>query len=181
MTKRMMRKLTHQEIVDRQNTRKQSPRLPFTVVLNDIRSLYNVGAIFRTADGAGLEKIWICGITGHPPDKMISKTALGAEDAVDWEYRSDCVSVVRELKDQGYQIVLLEQMEGSRAHDAFTPERPVCLVIGNEISGVSDDLIRLTDAAVEIEMAGIKNSLNVSVAFGIMAYAFRKSLKAPNA
>lgn len=172
-----MRKLSHQEIVERQKIQIQKTRLPFTVVLNDIRSLYNVGSIFRTADGAGVEKIWICGITGHPPNNMISKTALGAEESVPWEYHADLVNVVKSLKARGYQIVILEQMEGSFAYDEFIPQRPVCLVIGNEISGVSEEVLSLCDAAVEIEMRGIKNSLNVSVAFGVIAYSFRTRLK----
>ncbi len=172
-----MRKLSHQEIVDRQKNKIQIPRLPFAVVLNDIRSLYNVGSIFRTADGAGIEKLWICGITGCPPNTMISKTALGAEETVAWEYQPDLVKVIKDLKAKGYQIVLLEQMEGSIPHDEFIPQSRVCLVIGNEISGVSDEVMHLCDAAVEIEMCGIKNSLNVSVAFGVTAYSLRKHLK----
>ena len=93
-----MRKLTHEEIVQRQTGRLQEPRLPFCVVLNDIRSLYNVGAIFRTADGAGVEKIWLCGITGYPPQGGIAKTALGAQDHVLWEYREDVLGLIKELK-----------------------------------------------------------------------------------
>jgi tRNA G18 (ribose-2'-O)-methylase SpoU len=173
----MMRKLSHEEIVARQKVRQQAPRIPLTVVLNDIRSLYNVGAIFRTADGAGVEKIWICGITGHPPNNMISKTALGAEDTVPWEYRENCATVVRRMKEQGYAIVLLEQMESSLPHDIYVPRQPVCLVLGNEIHGVSPEILTLTDDAVEIEMCGIKNSLNVSVAFGVIAYSLRRYLK----
>jgi tRNA G18 (ribose-2'-O)-methylase SpoU len=172
-----MRKLTHEEIVSRQMGQLDKPRLPFCVVLNDIRSLHNVGAIFRTADGAGVEKIWLCGITGYPPQGGIAKTSLGAEDHVPWEYRQDGLVLLRELKSQGYQIVLLEQMQGSVAYDQFEPQAPLCLVMGNEVTGISDSLLELCDQAVEIDMAGIKNSLNVSVAFGVMAYQIRSRLK----
>jgi len=172
-----MRKLTHQEVVDRQKEKLQNPRLPFVVVLNNIRSLYNVGSVFRTSDGAGVEKIWICGITGHPPNNQIAKTALDAQDHVSWEYRKDIHSVLKELKAQGYQIVMLEQTEGSCSYGDFEPQAPVCLVVGNEIEGVHEDILSYCDKAIEIGMAGIKNSLNVAVAFGIIAYHFRSYLK----
>lgn len=172
-----MRKLTHHEIVDRQAALRKKPRLPFIVVLNNIRSLYNVGSIFRTSDGAGVEKIWLCGITGCPPHPQIAKTALGAQNEVSWEYAEDAFALVKRLKQQGYQIVMLEQMAQSKPYQQFRPEAPVCLIIGNEIDGVSKQLINLCDAAVEIEMAGLKNSLNVSVAFGVVAYHLRNCLK----
>jgi len=173
----LMRKLTHEEIVTRQGRKLQEPRLPFSIILNNIRSLYNVGSIFRTADGAGVEKIWLCGITGRPPNPRISKTALGAEEHVAWEYRDDSQTVIGDLKKRDYQIVILEQAAGSCLYEDFVPTPPVCLVIGNEIDGVSQSIIQLCDAAIEIEMAGLKNSLNVSVAFGIVAYHFRKNLR----
>lgn len=172
----MMRKLTHEELLGRQASRTTAP-LPFHVVLNDVRSLHNVGSIFRTADGAGVSKLWICGITGFPPDSKISKTALGAEKSVPWEYRRDPAGLLRELKEQGFKIVLLEQMEKSVPYEVFEPEAPVCLVLGNEVAGVTPELGSLCDAAVEIEMAGVKNSLNVTVAFGIVAYRFRQVLR----
>lgn len=165
-----MEKLTHEEIVSRQKEKQKEKRLPFCAVLNNIRSLYNVGSIFRSADGAGVGKLWLCGITGHPPNTMIAKTALGAEEKVEWEHRDDCLQVIRELKAKGYQIILLEQTKKSIPYQNFVPEAPVCLVLGNEISGISDELLGLCDQAIEIEMRGLKNSLNVSVAFGITAY-----------
>lgn len=172
----MIRKLDHQEIVARQVLKSGQERLPFCVVLNGIRSLYNVGAIFRTADGIGVEKIWLCGITGYPPQSGIAKTALGAQDNVPWEYRKNTLELVKELKSNGYQIVILEQMSTSISHDDFTPQAPVCLIVGNEVSGISEELIDLSDQAVEIAMNGIKNSLNVAVAFGIIGYHIRSSL-----
>ena len=171
-----MRKLTHEELLDRQQQR-NGRRFPFVVVLNNIRSLYNVGSIFRTADGIGIEKLYCCGITGIPPSNQISKTALGAEETVPWEYREQAVAVVRELKKKGYQIVLLEQTVSSVDYQEFQPSAPVCLVVGNEITGVADELIQLSDKSIEIEMSGLKNSLNVTVAFGVVAYRIRHRLK----
>lgn len=172
-----MRKMTHEELAERQAGGGQSAKLPFTAVLNNIRSLYNVGSIFRTADGAGVEKLWLCGVTGIPPSNKISKTALGAEKSVPWEFSKDAVSCVRRLKEEGYQIVLLEQTVHSVPYQKFIPEGKVALVIGNEIEGVSEELLSLCDAAVEIDMAGLKISLNVTVAFGIAAYHLRNQLK----
>lgn len=171
-----MRKLSHPELVARQKERKQNTRLPFCIVLNDIRSLYNVGSIFRTADGVGVEKLWLCGITGHPPDTQITKTALGAEKEVPWEYRRSACELLRELKTKGYEIVFLEQLEESIPYQDYEPTAPVCLVVGNEIAGVSDELVSLCDKTIEIEMAGLKNSLNVSVASGVVAYHIRNKI-----
>lgn len=126
----------------------------------------------------GVDKIWICGITGHPPNNKIAKTALDAQEHVAWEYCWDVCSVLKKLKAQNYQIVTLEQTRTSCSYTDFIPEAPVCLVVGNEIEGVSKDILPLCDAAVEIEMGGIKNSLNVAVAFGIVAYHFRNCLTA---
>ncbi len=172
-----MEKMTHQQIVSRQKDACQKARLPFCAVLNNIRSLYNVGSIFRTADGAGLEKLWLCGITGCPPKAMITKTALGAEDVLPWEYREDAKALIRELKYQGYSIVLLEQVKESIPYQDFCPKEKTCLVLGNEISGINDELLDLCDTALEIEMRGKKNSLNVSVAFGIAAYHIATRLR----
>ncbi len=164
------RKLTHEEIVKHQAKNVHRRRLPFVVVLDNLRSLYNVGSAFRTADGVGLEKVWLCGITGFPPQSQISKTAIGAEQVVPWEYSEDTGSVIRDLKEQGYEIVLLEQTPQSCDYHEYEPHAPVCLVIGNEIDGVSESVVGLADYAIDIKMHGCKNSLNVSVAFGIAAY-----------
>lgn len=172
-----MRKLTHEELLARQASQGQR-KLPLSIVLNDIRSLYNVGSIFRTADGVGVEKIWICGITGFPPDHQISKTALGAENSVDWQYEKDPCAVLKQMKMAGYTILFLEQIEKSIEYQDFEPKGPTCLVVGNEITGVSENLLSYCDQAVEIEMSGIKNSLNVSVAFGIVAYHLKNKIKA---
>jgi tRNA G18 (ribose-2'-O)-methylase SpoU len=171
------RKLTHAEIAGRQKERPRQDRLPLSVVLNNIRSLHNVGSIFRTCDGVGVEKLWLCGITGYPPNAQIAKTALGAERHVPWEHRLDILSVIQELKTRHYQIVLLEQTTESIPYDDFHPHFPACLVIGNEIEGICASVVPYCDAAIDIEMAGIKNSLNVAVAFGIAACHIRSCLK----
>ena len=171
-----MRKLTHHEIVARQVKKAGEQRLPFEVVLDNIRSLENVGSIFRTSDGVGVRKLWLCGITGYPPQGGIAKAAVGAEDSVPWEYGKSALQVVERLKRQGFQIVLLEQTDGSVPIEEFLPQqdRPLCLVVGNEVDGVTEDVCALADAGVEIGMRGVKNSLNVSVAFGVAAFFLRR-------
>jgi len=170
-----MRKLTYAELQARQLKQKCSEKLPVCAILNNIRSLYNVGSIFRSADGAGLEKLWLCGITGRPPSPKITKTALGAEQTVPWEHRWSAVSVISELREQGYRIVLLEQVTDSLAYQDWQPKGPVCFVVGNEVDGVNEDLVPHCDEAIEIDMVGLKNSLNVTVAFGIIAYHLRRA------
>ncbi len=171
------RKLTHEEIVKRQAKNVRLPKIPFVVVLDNLRSLHNVGSAFRTADGVGLEKVWLCGITGFPPQSQISKTAIGAEQVVPWEYSEDVVAVVEGLKREGYEIVLLEQTPQSSDYHEYAPHAPVCLVIGNEVEGVSESVVPLADYAIDIRMHGLKNSLNVSVAFGIAAYHIGNRLR----
>ena len=173
-----MRKLSHQELLSRQES--AHSRFPICAVLNNIRSLYNVGSIFRTADGAGLEKLWLCGITGIPPSNQISKTALGAEKSVPWEYGATARQCIERLKSEGWQIVLLEQTPQSIPYAEFQIREKVCLVVGNEISGVADDLLPLCDQAIEIPMSGLKISLNVTVAFGIAAYHIARSWVSPS-
>lgn len=153
-------------------------KLPLTVILNNVRSLYNVGSVFRTADGVGAEKLWLCGITGHPPEAKISKTALGAEREVPWEHSWKIGEVVQDLRRRGYQIILVERMAESVPYEEFAWKPPVALVLGNENTGVSEGLIERADAVVDIDMAGIKQCLNVTVAFGIVAYHIRKVFSA---
>lgn len=174
----MVRKLSNEELMERQRQKCSNGWIPLSVILNDIRSLHNVGSIFRSCDGVGVEKLWLCGITGYPPNRQIAKIALGAECRVPWEYRENVLALVGELKRAGYRIVLLEQTSVSIPFDEFKPNAPVCLILGNEIDGVSQGILPYCDAAIEIEMAGVKNSLNVSVAFGIAAYQLRRCLKA---
>lgn len=140
------------------------------VLAHNIRSLHNVGSIFRTCDGAGVKKLYLTGYSGVPPRKEITKTALGSDDSVAWEYHKDSVSVVKRLKEDGVQIVALEKNKKSADISQFKPKYPVCMIIGNEIDGVEDELLKLSDHVVHIPMCGIKESLNVSVAFGIGIY-----------
>jgi tRNA G18 (ribose-2'-O)-methylase SpoU len=152
-------------------------RLPLVVVVDSVRSLWNVGSIFRTADACGVGTLVLCGITGTPPRPEISKTALGAEAAVAWRYRRDAAEAVRELAGEGYAPVALESApEAVDVHDFTWPER-TCLVIGNEVAGVSPPALVLCRRRVRIAMRGVKDSLNVAVAFGIAAAAAARSLE----
>ncbi|MCA9405954.1 MAG: RNA methyltransferase [Candidatus Omnitrophica bacterium] len=168
-----MRKLTHEELLARQE-KCDKIQLPFSVILNDIRSAHNVGSIFRTADGLGIEKIYLCGITAYPPNPQITKTALDAQHHVPWEYCRDAAAAAVELKNRGYHLTLLEQTDQSVFPQDFKLKKPLCLIVGNEIDGVSQSLVDVCDSAIEIEMTGVKNSLNVSVAFGIAACRLRE-------
>ncbi len=145
-------------------------RFPVSVVLENIRSLYNVGAVFRTCDGAFIEKIYICGYTGYPPRKEIDKTALGSTESVPWERVPNTYEVLYTLRSKGYQIVSLEQCRSSVPYDRAEYRFPLCLVLGNEVGGVSDGIVAASDLAVDIPMYGLKQSLNVSVAAGIVIY-----------
>lgn len=173
----MNRKLTHEDIISRQVLFSRQPRVRLTVVLDNIRSLFNVGAIFRSADGVGVEKMFLCGITGYPPQGGIAKTALGSQESVPWEYQKDAVKTVKALKDKGYEVIALEQTVNAIAYDEYASKCPVCLVVGNEESGVSDELMLLCDKSIEIKMMGIKSSLNVAVAFGVAAFSIRQRIR----
>ena len=153
------------------------------LVLHDIRSAYNVGAIFRTADGAGVKKIYLSGYTCTPSknkinitkaEKMIAKTALGAEKVVAWEKVDDLTALADKLKKEGVKIVSLEEIKDSIDLKKFKPDFPAALFLGNEIRGVSEDILKISDAIVSIPMRGKKESLNVSVAAGIAVYEILK-------
>ncbi len=145
-------------------------RLPMAVLCEDIRSLHNVGSIFRTCDGAGVGRLYLCGHTGHPPRNEIEKTALGSVASVPWEYVPNQFEAVRSLRSRGYRIIALERTEGSVPYDRAEYTFPACLVLGNEVRGITPEMLALCDMAVEIPMRGAKGSLNVAVAFGIAAY-----------
>jgi tRNA G18 (ribose-2'-O)-methylase SpoU len=144
--------------------------LPVIVVAENFRSLYNVGALFRAADGAGVERLVLAGITGRPPDRGIAKTALGAEEHVSWEYVSEAVEALERLRAQGYEIAAVET--GLPSVDLFdwAPRFPVGVVFGNELSGVSDAVLERADVMVQIPMLGFKDSLNVATAAGVVLY-----------
>ncbi|MEE9429957.1 MAG: RNA methyltransferase [Melioribacteraceae bacterium] len=173
-----MNKLSHAEISENRatlDTVSEVEKLPVVVVLNSIRSSYNVGSIFRTSDGAMIEKLYLCGYTPHPPKKEVLKTALGSQDSVSWEFVENPVEVVQELKEKGYTICALEQTDDNISYSEIKKNNlPLCLIVGNEISGVTQELIDLCDVAVEIPQFGIKQSLNVAVAYGIAVFELRK-------
>ena len=178
-----MKKLSHAEIAQKRLTPEQlktAERLPVYAVLDNIRSLYNVGSIFRTSDGARVSKIYCCGYTPYPPRREIEKTALGATLTVPWEHHRDTASAVSELRDRGVRICVLEQTDRSVPYDSLSAEEfPLALVIGNEITGVTKEIVSAADRAIEIPMFGLKQSLNAAVAYGIAVYAFVKLLRPP--
>lgn len=173
-----MKKLTHEEISKNRSTLEtlhQVKKMPVYVVLNSIRSSYNVGSIFRTSDGAMIEKLYLCGYTPHPPKKEVLKTALGSQESVTWEYVKDPKEVIIDLKNKGIKICALELTDSSIPYYNVTKnDFPLCLLIGNEISGVSQDLLDLCDFSIEIPQYGIKQSLNVAVAYGIAIFDLRR-------
>ncbi len=167
------RKLSPEEILRTKKSLKkvcQSKRTPIYVILDNIRSLYNVGAIFRTSDGVMAEKIYLCGMTGMPPRKEISKTSLGADQTVPWEYREKAVDVIKDLKKNGVQIVTLELTEPSRHYANVDFNFPVALILGHEIDGIKDEVMEMADLSIEIPMLGRANSLNVATSYGIAVY-----------
>ena len=157
---------------------KISEKLPVSIVLDNVRSLHNVGSAFRSADAFRIEKIYLTGITGIPPHREIQKTALGATDSVPWEYSEQPSTIIKRLKDEGYEIVIVEQTSESIQLQAFYPlgQKKYCLVFGNEVNGVSESVIALGDIALEIPQEGTKHSLNISVCMGIVVWEIFKKL-----
>ncbi len=156
---------------------KESEKIPVCILLDNIRSLHNVGSAFRTADAFRMEKIYLTGITGTPPHREIQKTALGATESVDWEFVESPAAAIADLKSKGYKIVIIEQTTDSIPLQTFYGEPGVkyCLIFGNEVHGVSEEAIALGDLALEIPQLGTKHSLNVSVCVGIVLWdVFRK-------
>ena len=145
-------------------------RLPFVVLLDDLRSLWNVGSIFRTADACGVRELILAGITGYPPRPEITKTALGAQDAVAWSYRADARDALEHARAAGYVTVAVECTPRAVSLEAMEWPQAVCLVMGNEVAGVSSPVMDACDHHVSIPMRGVKDSLNVAVAFGIVAH-----------
>jgi tRNA G18 (ribose-2'-O)-methylase SpoU len=141
------------------------------VIANDIRSLHNVGSIFRSCDAFGVERLYLTGISGTPPRKEIAKVSLGSEHRVAWEYQEGVLALINELKTRGVKIVALENGQGSVDINSFKFKDKIALVIGNEVAGVSPEILDMCDAQVEIPMLAAKKSLNVSVAFGIALFA----------
>ena len=175
-----MRKLTHSEIEkERKKTESihEYKRNPVYALCDNIRSIFNVGAIFRTSDAAFIEKLYLTGYTPYPPRKEIEKVALGATETVPWEYHKDPLEAVKKIKSEGIKIAVLEITDKKNLIWNIRKEDfPVCLILGNEISGVSKDIIDIADTSFEIPMMGMKQSLNVSVAYGIAVYEMIREL-----
>lgn len=157
---------------------KELPESGIVLVLDNIRSAHNVGSAFRTADSFKIDKVWLCGICAVPPSAEIHKSALGAEDSVDWEHVDDTMAAIRRLKEDGYTIVSAEQTMESVMLDTFVPEkgRRYAVVFGNEVAGVSQEVVDSSDFALEIPQYGTKHSLNVSVSMGVVLWHFRLHL-----
>jgi 23S rRNA (guanosine2251-2'-O)-methyltransferase len=178
-----MRKLTMDEL-DRLSVDefKQAKKTPVMVVLDNIRSMHNVGSVFRTADAFLAEGICLCGYTPQPPHRDIHKTALGATETVDWLYFSTTLEAVKALKERGYLLFAIEQVEGSIPLQEFNPgDKKIAVVFGNEVEGVNSEVLQLCDGAIEIPQSGMKHSLNVSVAAGIVLWEIvREKIKSQN-
>jgi tRNA G18 (ribose-2'-O)-methylase SpoU len=156
----------------------KSLRLPVAVLLDNVRSMYNVGAFFRAADGVNLEKVCLCGITAHPPKKAITKTALGAEETVAWEHDWDALHAAERLRQDGYEIVAIETRADALDLFEWRPRFPVCVAFGHEVDGLRPELLQMADTHVRIPMLGQKNSLNVATAGGIVLYELLRKYRA---
>lgn len=157
---------------------KEADKLPLVVVLDEVRSLHNIGAVFRTSDAFLVNSIYLCGITATPPHPEMHKTALGAEYTVDWKYFSRTQDAVNELHEMGYTVLAIEQCEGSTLLDELTLEKgkKYAIVLGNEVKGVQQEVVNMSDGCIEIPQYGTKHSLNVSVTAGIMIWEFAHKL-----
>lgn len=168
-----MRKLANSEL-ERKSIEdfKQAEKTPITIILDDIRSLHNIGSVFRTADAFLIEKIYLCGITATPPNKEIHKTALGATETVAWEYAKDVLEVIDALQKENVSVMAIEQVENSISLQEFEPKsgQKYALVFGNEVKGVSQEAIKKCEGTIEIPQLGTKHSLNISVSAGIVVW-----------
>jgi len=153
---------------------KAAPKFPYCLILNDVRSMNNVGSVFRTADAFRAEKVYLCGITGQPPHRDITKTALGATESVDWEYVADITQLVTQLQQAGWRVMAVEQAEGSVSLADFQPEstQRYAFVLGNEVTGVQETVVEQADNVLEVPQFGTKHSLNIAVTAGIICWDF---------
>ena len=157
---------------------READKLPLIVVLDDVRSMYNIGSVFRTCDSFRVEALYLCGICQTPPSTEIHKTALGAEDSVSWKYFKTTLEAVAELKKEGYQILSIEQVEHSTKLQIFIPQegQRYAVILGNEVKGVHQEVVDISDGCLEIPQLGTKHSMNVSVTAGIIIYKFAETL-----
>ena len=153
---------------------KEQEKLPIAVVLDNVRSMHNIGSIFRTSDGFAVEQVCLCGITAQPPHREIEKTALGATQSVSWVYYEDPVQAIDHLRSKGYRIIAIEQAENSIMLNTFspTPNEKYALIFGNVVNGVSDEVMQKIDACIEIPQFGTKHSFNIVVSAGIVLWDF---------
>ena len=153
---------------------KDAPKFPYCLILDDVRSLNNVGSVFRTADAFRAEAVYLCGITGTPPHRDITKTALGATESVRWEHVADVIALTRKLQTEGWLVAAVEQAEGSTSLTNFQPEPNTryAFVLGNEVSGVRDEVVQGADLVLEVPQFGTKHSLNIAVTTGIICWDF---------
>lgn len=160
---------------------KNKEKLPVTVLLDSVRSMHNVGSVFRTSDAFAIEKLFLCGITGQPPHREIEKTALGATQSVQWKHFNDIREAVKELKISGYQIIAIEQAENSSKLNEYQPDKDkkYALIFGNEVDGVSDEAMELADDCIEIPQFGTKHSFNIVVTAGIVLWDFSTKMSKP--
>jgi tRNA G18 (ribose-2'-O)-methylase SpoU len=159
---------------------KSTKKTPLIIVLDNIRSLNNIGSVFRTSDAFLIEKIYLCGICATPPNKDIHKTALGATESVDWEYVEDTLTLVEKLKEENVQVLAIEQAENSTKLDTFFPDKnqKYAIVMGNEVKGVQQEVVNACDSCIEIPQLGTKHSLNISVTTGVVIWdLFTKMIK----
>ena len=156
----------------------KAEKLPLVVVLDDVRSMHNVGSVFRTGDAFRIEAVYLCGITSTPPSSEIHKTALGAEDSVTWNYYPTAMEAVEALRNDGYEIYAIEQAHGSTKLQTFTPinNKKYAVILGNEVKGVHQEVIDTSDGCLEIPQFGTKHSMIVSVTAGIIIWHFAKAL-----
>ncbi|NUM52560.1 MAG: RNA methyltransferase [Candidatus Hydrogenedentes bacterium] len=156
-------------------------RNPIHVVLDNLRSAFNVGSIFRTADAGAVAHMHLCGMTSYPPNRKLEKTALGALDYVPWTHHADTGSAIAKLREEGIACVAIETVDGAVGHTAFAWPRPVAIVFGNEVTGIAPETVALCDAVVHIPMRGHKNTINVATAFGVVMYEILRQWEAPAA
>jgi len=174
-----MRKLENSELIRKTNQDfKLADKTPLIIILDDIRSLNNIGSVFRTADAFLIEKIYLCGITAIPPNKEIHKTALGATETVDWEYAEDVLDLIANLKNQKIKVFAVEQVENAVFLQNFETEKnqKYAIVLGNEVFGVAQKAVEICDGTIEIPQLGTKHSLNISVSAGIVVWDLFKKL-----
>lgn len=157
---------------------KKSPKLPVTIILDNVRSQHNIGSTFRTSDAFAIEKIILCGICATPPSAEIRKAALGAEESMNWEYYKQTTEAIEKLKEEGYIIIAVEQTENSQPLDSFTPsaQKKYAFIFGNEVKGVNQNVVDMSNSTLEIPQYGTKHSLNISVSVGVVLWEITKKL-----